>query len=58
MASIMITLRQENDWRVLEGGIGATVERINDLRGSVPETPIQPAAVQPDAPPVVDSVQN
>ena len=58
MASIMITLRQENDWRVLEGGIGATVERINDLRGSVQEAPTQPAAVQPDAPSVVDSVQN
>ena len=58
MASIMVTLRQENDWNVLQSGVGATVERIDDLRGSMQETPTQPAAVQPGAPPVVDSVQN
>ena len=57
MGSITVTLRLENDWNVLESGIGATVERIDDLRGSVQETPTQPAVVQP-APPVVDSVQN
>ena len=58
MASVMVSLRQENDWNVLQSGVGATVERIEDLRGSVQETPTQPAAVQPGAPPVVDSVQN
>ena len=58
MASIMVTLRQENDWNVLESAVVATVERIDDLRGSVQETPPQPAAVQPGVPPVVDSVQN
>jgi hypothetical protein len=58
MASAMVTLRQENDWNVLESGVGATVERIDDLRGLVRETPTQPAAVQPGAPAVVDSVQN
>ena len=58
MASVMVSLRQENDWNVLQSGVGATVERIDDLRGSVEETPTQPAAVQPGAPPVVDSVQN
>ena len=58
MASIMVTLRQENDWNVLESAVVATVERIDDLRGSVQETPTQPAAVQPGVPPVVDSVQN
>jgi hypothetical protein len=58
MASITVTLRLENDWNVLESGVGATVERIDDLRGSVQETPTQPAVVQPAAPPVVDSVQN
>jgi parvulin-like peptidyl-prolyl isomerase len=58
MASIMVSPRRENDWNVLQSGVGATVERIDDLRGSVQETPTQPAAVQPGAPPVVDSVQN
>ena len=58
MASVMVSLRQENDWNVLQSGVGATVERIDELRGSVQETPTQPPAVQPGAPPVVDSVQN
>ena len=58
MASIMVSPRRENDWNVLQSGVEATVERIDDLRGSVQETPTQPAAVQPGAPPVVDSVQN
>ena len=58
MASIMVSLREENDWNVLASGVGATVERIDDLRGSVQETPTQPAALQPSGPPIVDSVQN
>ncbi len=58
MASIIVSVRQELAWNVFESGIGATVERINSLRGSVQETPIQPVLIEPSAPPAVDSVQN
>ena len=58
MASIIMALRQEIDWKVFESGVRATVERVDDLRGAVQETPTQPAAVQPGAPPAVDSAQN
>jgi parvulin-like peptidyl-prolyl isomerase len=58
MASIIVSVREESDWNVFESGIGATVERIDDLRGTVQETPIQPVPIEPSAPPAVDSVQN
>jgi parvulin-like peptidyl-prolyl isomerase len=58
MAGIIISLRQEADWEILESSIVATVERVDDLRGVVEPPPTQPALVPPSAPPVVDSVQN
>lgn len=62
MASIIVPLRREIDWDVLGSGIGATVDRIDDLRGFVQETSTSPAVgppvAPPAAPPVVDSVQN
>ena len=58
MAAIIVGLRRESDWEVLESSIGATVERIDDLRGAVEDAPTQPAPVEPSEPPLVDSVQN
>ena len=58
MAQIIVSLRREADWEILESSIAATVERIDDLRGVVEEPPTQPAPVPPSAEPVVDSVQN
>jgi len=58
MASIIVALRQEIDWKVFESGVRATVERVDNLRGAVQQTPTQPAAVQPGVPPAVDSAQN
>ena len=68
-----MALRRDFDWDVLESAITATVERIDDLRGSTEATPTQPAVVAPAGaaptgapptgaatatPPVLDSVQN
>lgn len=58
MGAISVALRRDLDWDILESAIGATVERIDDLRGSPEAIPIQPAVVLPGTPPVVDSVQN
>ena len=63
LAAIIVTLRQEVDWDILESGIGATVERINNLRGTPDGTELQPGTgqppgVAPGAPSVGDSVQN
>lgn len=63
LAAVIVTLRQEVAWDILESAIGATVERIDDLRGSPDETQLQPASappveIAPGAPPAVDSVQN
>ena len=74
MGGISLTLRRELDWDVLESAIGATVERVDDLRGFTPVAPLQPAAAPPvgappagappagapaaGTPPVLDSVQN
>lgn len=63
MDAITVALRRDFDWDVLEGAIRATVERIDDLRGSTEATPTQPAVVAPTGaatatPPVLDSVQN
>ncbi len=58
MAAVIVSIRREADWEILQSAIGATVERVNDLRGTVTETPPEPAVLQPAAPPVVDSVQN
>ena len=58
MASIVVTLRQEIEWNVFQSGVGATVERVDDVRGFTQETPTQPAVVQPGPPPAVDSIQN
>ena len=63
LAAIIVTLRRDTEWDIVQGAIGATVARIDDLRGA-PEgsqlqpAPAAPAPVQPDVPPVVDSVQN
>ena len=58
MGAITVALRRDLDWDILESAIGATVERIDDLRGSTEATPTQPALVAPGTPPVLDSVQN
>ena len=58
MDAITVALRRDLDWDVLESAIAATVERIDDLRGSTEATPTQPALVAPGTPPVFDSVQN
>jgi parvulin-like peptidyl-prolyl isomerase len=58
MATIIVSLRREADWEILESSIAATVKRIDDLRGVVEEAPTQPAGVSPNAPTVVDSLQN
>jgi parvulin-like peptidyl-prolyl isomerase len=58
MDAITVALRRDLDWDILESAIGATVERIDDLRGSTEATPTQPAVVAPGTPPVLDSVQN
>ena len=58
MAAITVALRREADWEILESSIGATVGRVDDLRGAVEDAPTQPTPVPPDAPPLVDSVQN
>ncbi len=63
MDAITVVLRRDFDWDILEGAIRATVERIDDLRGSTEATPTQPAVVAPTGaatatPPVLDSVQN
>jgi parvulin-like peptidyl-prolyl isomerase len=61
--AITVTLRRDLDWDILESAIGATVERIDDLRGSTEATPTQPAVVAPtgaatETPPAPDSVLN
>ena len=58
MAAIIVALRREADWEILKSSIGATVERIDDLRGAVEDATTQPAPVPLPAPPLVDSVQN
>ena len=63
MDAITLALRRDFDWEIREGAIRATVERIDDLRGSTEATPTQPAVVAPTGaatatPPVLDSVQN
>ncbi len=58
MAAIIVSLRREADWEILQSAIRATVERVDDLRGTVTETPPEPAVPQSTAPPVVDSAQN
>jgi parvulin-like peptidyl-prolyl isomerase len=66
MSAIMVALRREADWEVLGASTGATVERIDDLRGAVADAATQPGPVLPSAPPGVppgavppaDSVQN
>ena len=73
MNPISWSLRRELDWDIFESAIGATVERVDDLKGSTQAAPPQPAvAVPPEAtpagatpagattgtPPVPDSVQN
>ena len=58
MAAIIVALRREADWEILNSSIGATVERIDDLRGAVEDATAQPAPVPLRAPPLVDSVQN
>ena len=56
--AITVALRRDFDWDIFEGAIRATVERIDDLRGSTEATPTRPAVVAPATPPVLDSVQN
>lgn len=58
MAAITVALRREADWEILESSIGATVGRVDDLRGAVEDASTQPTPVPPDAPSLVDSVQN
>ena len=58
MDAITVALRRDFDWDIVESAIGATVERVDDLRGSTEATPTQPAVVAPGTPPVLDSVQN
>ena len=58
MGAVSVALRRDVDWDISQSAIGATVERIDDLRGSTAATPPQPALVLPGAPPVLDSVQN
>ena len=58
MGAVTVALRRDVDWDISESAIGATVERIDDLRGSTAATPPPPAVVLPGAPPVLDSVQN
>ncbi len=57
MGAVSVALRRDVDWDISKSAIGATVERIDDLRGSTAATPPQPAVVLPGAPPVLDSVQ-
>ena len=58
MGAITVALRRDMDWDILESSIGATVERIDDLRGSTEGTPTPPAVVPPGGPSIADSVQN
>lgn len=58
MAAVIISLRREADWEIIESSVRATVERIDDLRGAIGDAPAQPTPVPPGAPPLVDSVQN
>jgi len=58
MAAIIVSLRREADWEIIESSIPATVERIDDLRGVFEGAPTEPVRVSPGAQPVVDSVQN
>ena len=58
MAGIIVTRRREADWEILRSSIGATVERIDDLRGAVEDAVTLPAPLPPSAPPLLDSVQN
>ena len=62
MNAITVALRRDMDWDILKSSIGATVERVDNLRGSTEETPTQPTAVPPVVAPAVplvaDSVQN
>jgi hypothetical protein len=55
LGAISVALRRDLDWEVVDGAIVATVERIDDLRGSAVT---QPALVPPATPPAPDSVQN
>jgi hypothetical protein len=55
LGAISVALRRDLDWEVFDGAIVATVERIDDLRGSAVT---QPALVPPATPPAPDSVQN
>ena len=57
LGAISVALRRDLDWEVLESAIGATVERVDDLRGSAPTTPTQPAVIAPEAAPLPDSLQ-
>ena len=55
LGAISVALRRDLDWEVFQGAIRATVERIDDLRGS---SMTQPSVALPGTPPVPDSLQN
>jgi parvulin-like peptidyl-prolyl isomerase len=58
--AITIGLRGRIDWNVLESSITATIERVDNLRGTVPEGVAlpRPGPSQPAAPILADSVGN
>jgi parvulin-like peptidyl-prolyl isomerase len=58
--AITVGLRSRMDWDVLDSSITATIERVDNLRGTVPEEVALPGPVpaQPAAPILADSVRN
>lgn len=58
MAGIIVALREEADSEIVQSAIGATVERIDDLRGAVEDAATQPGSTPPAAPAAVDAVPN
>ncbi len=57
LGSVIVSVREEVDWDIFDSAIGATVERIDDLRGASDGTQL-PAGNTPAAPSVADSVPN
>ena len=62
MSGVSWSLRRELDWDIFQSGIGATVERVDDLMGSTgmaaPQPVVVPTVPAPATPPVLDSAQN
>jgi foldase protein PrsA len=56
--AITVGLRRDFDWEILEGSIGATIERVNELRGATGQAPAQLVPAPPAVPTVADTIGN